>query len=366
MKRLLLIIVGISVILALVALAAPAQAQIQEKGYFGISQGDRSYPQEPGFLNLMRFQNTGSSGEITRLELHVAEPNPQGSVTMTVYSDKNGRPFKLLVESKRVPLQEGWTTVNIPRLPVASGQHYWLGFATFSVNSISYKANAGTHFYFPTDSPEMPRTIPKHNEILGIKANKHLYVMRAQVRPNAAFDNPSYFGLSSGDNVYPQEPNVLSCQIFQNNIGSGYLNNIELYASEENVRGNVRLGVYADDGFGRPGKLLMDTGPVPLNHGWTSVDIRRFNVKVEQGIYYWLAFQLTEKNQILYQKDIGEGESVHYYMQNSGPMPGEFPWEDDTIRMNDNSYTMKAVVDIGGQKQVSPKFRQLPYPFPRR
>lgn len=95
---------------------------------FGLNSGNTTgFPSGPQLLG-MRFQNVAGSGTLTKLELLTAAAGV-GIVRLGVYSDNNGAPGNLLLDSGgNMTPKNGWLSISGLSLPVVANAYYWLTF----------------------------------------------------------------------------------------------------------------------------------------------------------------------------------------------------------------------------------------------
>ena len=155
----------------------------------------------------------------------------------------------------------------------------------------------------------------------------------------------STFGLSSGDSVYTST--FLNAQSFPNTVGGGTLTRLEVLLSDTTASGNLRLGVYADNG-GVPGGLLLDAGSVAATNGW--VGIAGLNLPVAAGANYWLAYLPQNPVGVVYQSAGMPANSHDNYAYSFGPLPGTA----SVGEMNGTPFVMRATVAISTSTPAPP------------
>ena len=119
------------------------------------------------------------------------------------------------------------------------------------------------------------------------------------------------------------------------------MNELDILFDDATPNGNVRLGVYADNN-GVPGSLLLDAGAVAVANGW--VGKTGLSLQVNNGTYYWLAFNLQSANGVRYRS--GQPASSHYWVGSAyGALPANIRLAG--AHANNNQYVMRAIVTIG-------------------
>jgi VCBS repeat-containing protein len=127
------------------------------------------------------------------------------------------------------------------------------------------------------------------------------------------------FGIDDGNRTYYEVSSVLNVIRLRNDAGNGTLTKLEILFNDISPNGKVRLGVYADDN-GKPGNLLLDAGEVNVSNGWVSIS--GLNLPVNEGTYYWLAFNLQDRNGVKYQSNYAT--DWHYWIVSYyGPLPAQ-------------------------------------------
>ncbi len=152
----------------------------------------------------------------------------------------------------------------------------------------------------------------------------------------------STFGLNSGNSTFTITGNSLNVMRFQNTVGTGTLNKLEILFRTSNPSGNVRLGVYADNN-GSPGNLLLDAGPVPVANGW--VGIGGLNLPVTLNGYYWLAFDEQSANGVTFLSNAANTARIPHDWHDGvayGPLPSAFG---TATGSNTSPYVMRATVN---------------------
>jgi N-acetylneuraminic acid mutarotase len=120
----------------------------------------------------------------------------------------------------------------------------------------------------------------------------------------------------------------------------GSLNELDILFDDATPNGKVRLGVYTDNN-GAPGSLLLDAGAVAVADGW--VGAGRLSLKVYNGTYYWLVFNLKNANGVRYQS--GQAAGSHYWVSSAyGALPAQFNLTG--AGYNNNQYVLRASVNI--------------------
>jgi hypothetical protein len=118
------------------------------------------------------------------------------------------------------------------------------------------------------------------------------------------------------------------------------LSGISIYVERASGRGI--LGVYADNGKGRPGRLLATTGPFRLDsgEGWRSLSLKS-DLHLEEGRTVWLAW-MFENETVLAIDDAGRGgdlgdtrirTSQHWWRSTwRDELPLHFPASGETMK----------------------------------
>ena len=147
------------------------------------------------------------------------------------------------------------------------------------------------------------------------------------------------FGLDSGSNPGSLSANVLHAMRFENTAGTGALNKLEvLFDSRPRPAGSVMMGIYDDDN-GSPGRQLIDAGEINVNaNGWIAID--SLELEVQEGDYYWLAFNLSASNRVPFQRN--SGAHVWASVSYSSGLPADFP---TPAGSDSNQYVMRAWVN---------------------
>lgn len=102
--------------------------------------------------------------------------------------------------------------------------------------------------------------------------------------------------------------------------GNGAVQSISIYVENQNPNGQLRLGIYDDNG-GQPGTLLAETAPFTPAHGWNTQDLLA-HPNLVQGTY-WLAF-VPENNSLRFARVTGTGvnwRGAHTF----AALPSSFP-----------------------------------------
>ncbi|HUM68409.1 MAG TPA: hypothetical protein PLK31_06140 [Chloroflexota bacterium] len=114
-----------------------------------------------------------------------------------------------------------------------------------------------------------------------------------------------------GDRLYAQQTSL---------GGSGDLQSISIYIDNQNPSGQLRLGIYNDNG-GSPGTLLGETAPFAPVHGWNTQNVLTQTALVAGT--YWLAF-VPETNSMRFAMVNGTGVNWHT-SHTFANLPGSFP-----------------------------------------
>jgi hypothetical protein len=135
-----------------------------------------------------------------------------------------------------------------------------------------------------------------------------------------------FMGEQVGD-IAPQgrNANYLHAARYQNTVGTGMLEIIELYQEGFFGGGNIRLGVYADAG-GAPSTLLAEaqwygTGERPVQPGWLNGGL--IMIPVIEGAWYWFAFVMNALNYFPFKSSTELYRA--YTVQQYGALPASFP-----------------------------------------
>jgi hypothetical protein len=148
------------------------------------------------------------------------------------------------------------------------------------------------------------------------------------------------FGLSDGNADNTESSNRLHAMRFQNTAGTGLLNKLELLVNDSTPNDKVRMGVYSDSN-GKPGVCLLDAGETNVTNGWISIS--GLSLPVSAGTYYWLAYNLQNRNTVQYQS--GQPSHSHYWSNASyGVLPADF--QVAASNSNNRQYVMRATVAI--------------------
>ncbi|MBI2853339.1 MAG: S8 family serine peptidase [Chloroflexi bacterium] len=146
-------------------------------GTFGLNAGNATWPEAPGTLQAMRFQNTAGTGTLTKLELQFNQASGSGNVMLGIYSDNNGTPASLL-GSGQTAAGSGWVSVSGLSVPVTANSFYWLAYDLQNANTVAYQGAqaAGSHVWGNAAYGALPATFPAIQY-----TNGDQYVMRATV-----------------------------------------------------------------------------------------------------------------------------------------------------------------------------------------
>jgi peptidoglycan/xylan/chitin deacetylase (PgdA/CDA1 family) len=151
---------------------------------FGLDNGNASWKQGQGVINVQRFLNTAGSGTMTKLEIYMATTTPSGKVRLAVYADTNGSPGALLADAGEATVVNGWIALGVD-VPVLKNTYYWLGYNLETANSVWYQSGQATssHRWVGYDYGPFPAQFPTS----GVISNNNQYVMRASVGLKANF-----------------------------------------------------------------------------------------------------------------------------------------------------------------------------------
>jgi hypothetical protein len=119
---------------------------------------------------------------------------------------------------------------------------------------------------------------------------------------------------------------------------------LQINYNQPSPTGDVRLGVYADNGSSGPGALILDAGAVTIANGWVFATV---DMTLNPGTLYWLAFVQNSAEQVSYTGGAPQNilaSAAHYYVaQTYGSLPATFP-SGGTYTAN-SMYAMKLTTD---------------------
>jgi len=162
---------------ATVNILAPSQET--ESKTFGLDNGNSTWNQKAGILDVMRFTNTAGSGYLTKLELLFADSTPSGKVRFGVYADNYSKPGNRLLDAGETSVVNGWASISNLYLPVKANTSYWLAFDMQSGNTVRYQSGqaANSHYWVSYQYGTLPYSYPSAYRYV----NNSPYVMRATV-----------------------------------------------------------------------------------------------------------------------------------------------------------------------------------------
>ncbi len=117
---------------------------------FGLNSGNDSFNMSSVEMALQRFQNTGGSGTLKKLEIYMVNVPWTTNCKMAIYNDDgSGHPGTLLCDAGTVSnIGSGWVSsqdLTSQNKQVTSGSYYWLGFNLNSASDVSIYWDYGTN-----------------------------------------------------------------------------------------------------------------------------------------------------------------------------------------------------------------------------
>jgi hypothetical protein len=126
--------------------------------------------------------------------------------------------------------------------------------------------------------------IETSNGLVSVGINSLSYVLAAD----------GYFGGSVESADEACNVNILFGSRYQNNVATGNITKIRVYADYGNTSHDYRMGVYSDSS-GEPGSILSANNiVVDIADGWTEVS--GLSIPVTSGTYYWLVFMVSARS----------------------------------------------------------------------
>jgi hypothetical protein len=289
-------------------------------GFFGLSSGNSTWNLAGNKIDAMRFLNTAGNGDLTALDLLVADATPTGKVRFGVYADNDGKPGNLLLSTGETRVINGWTKISGLHLKVSAGAYYWLAFEMQNDNTLRYQSGraSNSHYWVNRTYGALPAAFPTS----GLSTNSSPYVMRAAVTNQTV--TAKTFGLNSGDSVWKDTGNVLNLMRFQNTAGKGQLAKAEMLFNTTAPSGKVMMCVYADNN-GKPGSLIRNLVETDVKNGWVAFQFQ--HPELNANAWYWFGFVLQNSNGVAFLSSGANTAKIPHYWMNCpyGSIENTFP-----------------------------------------
>ena len=152
-------------------------------------------------------------------------------------------------------------------------------------------------------------------------------------------------GRNAGDGFNPFGMVANEAYIFGSSAEPETFTKLQINYNQSSPTGNVRLGIYADNGSSGPGALIYDAGEVAIANGWTVIS--GLNIQLTPGTFYWLAFVQDTAEHISYTAGSPlnpSASAAHCFVSHTfGALPSTFPGSPTFI--TGSMYAMKLTVN---------------------
>ncbi|HRU39550.1 MAG TPA: hypothetical protein P5511_06705, partial [Candidatus Goldiibacteriota bacterium] len=290
-----------------------------------------------GYFNSSRFE-LAEDAVASAINVNIGSTNGTARAMVAIYTNSVNRPDALVVEAGPYTVAAGWNNIAIPATPLTAGS-YWLAiqFEPGAQLNFGYVPGGTTEYYY---GPIAFGAFPVNADAGGYN-DGGVYSMYVDYCPVVCGSPTPTRTASPTVTITPTYVGTCACEAttgkqYDATAGGNIMGWISMnwygVAEEGNAQaisinvisgsGEVRVGLYADNGSGAPGILLSESQPTTVGPGWNRIEIGQ--AAVHAGNVYWLALQNGD-NLVQVGREMGSMGDEVYVSYPYAAFPGAAP-----------------------------------------